>query len=92
MVERMNNNRETPDKSGRSYLQKMDAIAAGVQERIKETGFTRRVTDETVNIARSLGVPEPEIERWVSYRLARLSNDMKHIQEIKSLLDKSANP
>lgn len=92
MVGYMGNNENAPRQSANFYLRKMDAIAAGVQERLKETGNTRSVTDETVNIARSLGLPDSEIEKWIAYRLGRLSKDVEYFREIKSLLDKSSHP
>ena len=70
----------------------MDAIAWGVQARVEEsTGYFKKVTDETINIARSLGVSNTEIERWANNRLNRLAHDTERIREIKSLLDKVYN-
>ena len=68
---------------------KMEAIACGVQARFEEsTGYSKKVTDETVNIARTLGVADSEIERWATHRLSRLAHDTERLREIKSLLDK----
>jgi len=68
---------------------KMEAIACGVQARLEEkTGYSRRITNETVNIARALGVADREIEKWVNQRLSRLANDEERLQGIKSILDK----
>jgi hypothetical protein len=73
----------------RSLNNKMEAIACGVQARFEEsTGYSKRVTDATINVARALGVPDPEIERWAAYRLTRLAHDRERIREIKSLLEK----
>jgi hypothetical protein len=73
----------------RTSLNKMEAIACGVQARFEEnTGYSRRVTDATINVARALGVPDPEIERWAAYRLTRLARDTERLREIKSLLEK----
>ena len=67
----------------------MEAIACGVQARLEEkTGYSRRITNETVNIARALGVADREIEKWVNQRLSRLANDEERLQGIKSILDK----
>ena len=68
---------------------KMEAIAYGVQARFEEsTGYSRRVTDATINVARALGVPDIEIERWAAHRLTRLARDTERLREIKSLLEK----
>ena len=73
----------------RKSLNKMEAIACGVKARFEEsTGYSRRVTDATINVARALGVPDPEIERWAAYRLTRLAHDTERLREIKSLLEK----
>ena len=70
-------------------LNKMDAIACGVQARFEEnTAYSKRVTDATINVARALGVPDPEIERWTAHRLARLTRDTASLREIKSILGK----
>ena len=70
-------------------LDKMEAIAYGVQARFEEsTGYSRRVTDATINVARALGVPDIEIERWAAHRLTRLARDTERLREIKSLLEK----
>jgi hypothetical protein len=70
-------------------LDKMEAIAYGVQARFEEsTGYSKRVTDATINVARALGVPDIEIERWAAHRLTRLARDTERLREIKSLLEK----
>ena len=68
---------------------KMDAIASGVQARFEEyTGYEKRMTDATINVARALGVSESEIQRWVSHRITRLSRETEKRREIKHILDK----
>ena len=68
---------------------RMDAIACGVQARFEEsTGYSKRVTDATINVARALGVADVEIERWTSHRLTRLAHDTERLREIKTLLEK----
>jgi hypothetical protein len=69
----------------------MEAIAYGVQARLDErTSFSRRVTDETVNTARALGVSESVIERWEAQRLNRLAREIERLREIRALLEKSS--
>ncbi len=87
MMKSIVNRGEIPGKTHLKSLGKIEAIASGVQARIEKTmGYSKRVTDETVNIARSLGIPNSEIERWVTYRLNRLSRDTEKIRGIKSRL------
>ncbi len=69
-----------------SFLDDMDAIACGVEVWFEEnTGYSRRVTQMTVDIARALGVPGVEIKRWVACRLIR---DTEKGRVIKSLLER----
>ena len=77
---------EEAKKTRRTFLDNMDAIACGVEARFEEnTGFSRRVTEATVDIARALGIPEAEIERWAAYRLTR---DTERLRETKSRLER----
>ncbi len=65
----------------------MEAIARGVQARLEEkTGYSRWLTKETVEIARALGVPDREIERWVNQRETRLADSEERIRDLKSRL------
>jgi len=75
-------------RTQRTSINKMEAIACGVQARFEEsTGYSRRVTDATINVARALGMPETEIERWAAHRLTRLARDTERLREIESLLE-----
>ena len=66
---------------------KMEAIACGVQARLEEsTSFSRKVTDETVNTARALGVADSVIERWANQRLTHLAQESARLREIRSIL------
>jgi energy-coupling factor transporter ATP-binding protein EcfA2 len=82
----------SPTLTQRSYKSpngRMEAIACGVQARLDErTGYSRRVTDETVNIARNLGVTDREIKTWVNQRLKQMARDEERIRNIKILLDR----
>jgi len=72
-----------------TVINKMEAIACGVQARFEEsTGYSKKVTDETINVARALGVPDSEIERWANHRLNRIARDTERLREIKTLLNK----
>ena len=77
------------DKAQPRLNDKMEAIAWGVQARFEEsTGYSRKVIGETINIARSLGVSNTEIERWANNRLNRIAHDTARLREIKSQLNK----
>ncbi len=66
---------------------KMEAIACGVRARLEEsTSFSRKVTDETVNTARALGVSDAVIEKWTAERLNRLAQESERLREIRALL------
>ncbi len=74
------------EKTQHTFLDKMDAIARGVEAWFEEnTGYSRRVTEMTVATARELGMPEDEILRWAASRLIR---DTEKFSVIKSLLER----
>jgi hypothetical protein len=76
-------------KSRAISFDKMEAIACGVRARLEEnTGYSKKVTDETINIARALGVTNTEIERWANHRFSQLAHEMERLKEIKFLLYK----
>lgn len=71
-------------------MSNMEAIASGVRARIEEnTGYTKKITDETIKIAQSLGIANTEIERWVDYRRNRLAQETAQIKIIKNLVNKT---
>ncbi len=77
---------EEAKKTRRTFLENMDAIAYGVEAWFEEnTGYSRRVHETTVDIARALGIPEAEIEKWAS---SRLSRDTEKFNGVKSLLER----
>jgi len=77
------------EKTRHTFLDNMDVIAYGIQLRFEEnSGFSRRVTEATVDIARALGIPEAEIKRWAASRFARLVRDTEKLREIKSHLER----
>jgi DNA-binding response OmpR family regulator len=56
--------------TNRTYRE-MDAIAYGLDRRIDQiVGHSRIVTEETVKVARQLGLPEAEVQNWVSARIS----------------------
>lgn len=69
-----------------AFLGNMDAIACGVEAWFEDnTGYSRKITESTVDIARALSVPEGEIKRWESSRSSRNSEKSG---AVKSLLVK----
>jgi hypothetical protein len=76
--------KHSPTPNGR-----MEAIAGGVRARLEErTGFSHRLTDETVNVARALGVADRDIDKWVNQRQRLLATEEERIRGIKSILSK----
>ena len=74
-------------RSQHTLLDNMDAIACGVKAWFEEnTGYSRRVAETTVDIARALGVPESDIKRWESSRA--ICDDVEKVSVIKSLLER----
>ena len=75
--------------SRHTFLDSMDAIACGVEAWFEEnTGYSRKVAETTVDIARALGVPESDIKRWESSR--GICNDTEKGRVIKCLLERLA--
>jgi hypothetical protein len=69
---------------------KMEAIASGVRARFEEgMGYSKMITNQTISIARSLGVPNSEIERWAAQRLNHIADENARFQEIKALLTRA---
>lgn len=81
---------ETKDQKIRnSSLNRMDAIACGVHARFEEsTGYAKKITETTINIARALGVPKKEINRWAARHSNGLASETGKFKEIKYLLEK----
>lgn len=68
------------------FLNDIESIAYGVEAWFEEnTGDLRRVIESTLDIARDLGIPQDEIERWAA---SRLSRDALKVSTVKSLLIK----
>ncbi len=71
-------------------MSNMEAIARGVRARIEEnTGYAKKITDETIKIARSLDIANTEIERWADYRRNHLVQETAQIKIIKNLVNKT---
>lgn len=65
-------------------LDEMDAIACGVEAKYELiTGHSRIIIEETVAVARKLGVLESKIEKWLT---SRLNSDIEKVRMIESLL------
>lgn len=72
---------------GDGFLSTIDAIARGVEARHELiTGHSRRITEETMVIARALGIPENEIEEWASLRVNGETERIKAIGPLLKML------
>ncbi|HEY97563.1 MAG TPA: hypothetical protein G4O16_05205 [Dehalococcoidia bacterium] len=72
-----------------SSLERMDAIACGVRARFEEsTGYSKKILETTIRIAKALGVPEQEINRWTANRSNHGASEAERLKEIKNLLQK----
>jgi hypothetical protein len=69
----------SPSPDGR-----MEAIARGVQARFEErTGYSRKIANETVSVARALGVAPREIEKWRRGRQILLDREEVRIHNLE---------
>jgi DNA-binding NtrC family response regulator len=51
------------------YWEQLDAIARGVEEHVDQFDFHRKVvTEQTIEVARHLGLPEKEVYEWAASR------------------------
>lgn len=74
------------EKTQHTFLDKMDAIACGVEAWFEEnTSYSSRVVETTVDIARALRVPGSDIKRWAS---SRLIHDTEKPKLIESRLER----
>jgi hypothetical protein len=68
---------------------RMEAIAFGVRARFEEsTGYIKKITDTTAKVAKALGVPEKEIDKWVESQQSQQTTESQKLKEIRSLLEK----
>ena len=81
MTERNETNQEVQPIS---FTQILEAIARGVENRLKRTVVANVVTLETIYIARKLHIPEEEIQEWRSSRCYRVKSyeDSSFIQKM----------
>ena len=72
------------------YFQQMNAIARGVEVKLESLdGHSMTVTRRTVEIARGLGLPEKEIQRWASAREQLITQRQKRIESLQEKLERS---
>jgi hypothetical protein len=70
----------------RTFIDDINAIAYGVAAWFEENaGYSENVTGMTIEIARKLGVPEKEINKWVA---RRSTLNAGRIKPIKTLLQR----
>jgi hypothetical protein len=76
-------------KARRNGFDRMDAIAFGVRVRFEESiGYFTRITNTTAKVAKALGVPEKEIDKWVESQQTQQITESQKLKEIRSLLEK----
>jgi response regulator RpfG family c-di-GMP phosphodiesterase len=76
--------RQRTNKTQGNFFSIMDSIAYGVEAWLEErTDYSRKVVETTQDIARKLGLPEAEIDRWSACRFTRY---IEKDRVIKSLL------
>lgn len=79
--------KQQTNKTRCNFLDIMDSVAYGVEAWFEEkTDYSRRVVEATLGIARKLGLPEAEIDRWAACRLTRY---MEKDRVIKSLIKRA---
>lgn len=79
--------KQQTNKTRCNFLDIMDSIAYGVEAWFEEkTDYSRKVVEATLDIARKLGLPEAEIDRWAACRLTRY---MEKDRVIKSLIKRA---
>jgi hypothetical protein len=88
-----NSNPNTIETKARKHrlngFDRMEAIAFGVRARFEEsTGYLKKITDTTAQVARALGVPEKEIDKWIESQLSQQTTESQKLQEIRTLLEK----
>lgn len=77
------------EKGRHAFLDNIDAVACGVEAWFEEnTGYSSRVVETTVDIARALRVPESDIKRWAS---SRLIHNTEKLNVIKFRLERLRN-
>lgn len=79
--------KQQTNKTQGNFLDIMDSVAYGVEAWFEEkTDYSRKVVEATLDIARKLGLPEAEIDRWAACRLTRY---MEKDRVIKSLIKRA---
>ena len=79
--------KQQTNKTQGNFLDIMDSVAYGVETWFEEkTDYSRKVVEATLDIARKLGLPEAEIDRWAACRLTRY---MEKDRVIKSLIKRA---
>ena len=82
MVMSVDKERVAKDKTAiEEWSCEISAIALGIEAKHNLlTGFSKTVTQQTIDIARQLDIPEEEVERWVTQR-SRLDSERNRIIE-----------
>jgi YesN/AraC family two-component response regulator len=72
------------------WYRRMNAIACGVEARFELLfGYSKIVTQETIDIARQLGIPDKEVQGWGSARQMRNSERDRAIRSSLHKLERN---
>ena len=81
---------EKDEQAMEGFLSQMDAIARGVEARLDPLfGYSKTVTQETIDIAWRFGIPDKEIQSWVAKGLGHNTKKNAAIKSILSKLERS---
>lgn len=57
------------EEAAQEFFKRMNAVALGVEAKYDAlTGYSRMVTETTIQMAWQLGIPEKEIQQWEATR------------------------
>ncbi len=82
---------EDYDKSNNDFsINPMNAIACGVDAKVDYYDYhSKIVTEKTIELAQTLGLPKKEIEKWAVARDELYSERNKHIKSLLSKLERN---
>jgi len=82
--------KEDDDQTVEQSFSQIDAIACGVEARLDPFfSYSKMVTQDTINIARQLGITEEEIQRWAAAKAKLASERDRRIKSSVSKLERS---
>jgi len=93
----LENKQRSPERrdkqTGKVPCSVMDAIAYGVEAKLDFlTGYSKMVTQRTIDCARDLGIPEKEVREWATTRAMRDSEKQRVLKSLVEKVERSALP